>query len=172
MVGNVETVISALNAAHVRYLIVGGVAVVLHGHLRTTADLDLVIDLEGANVTRAVTTLTSLGFRPRAPVPAEHFADEAIRRDWVETKGMTVFSLWNPQTPGFEVDIFAEAPLDFAVASARSVRAPLDTTYAPVVAIDDLLALKRAAGRPQDLEDIAALEALRSLDAGGDPRRG
>jgi uncharacterized protein (DUF1330 family) len=43
MVGAVESVLSALNAAGVRYLVVGGVAVVLHGHLRTTAALDLVI---------------------------------------------------------------------------------------------------------------------------------
>ena len=40
MVGAIETVLTALNAAHVRYLIAGGVAVVLHGHLRATADLD------------------------------------------------------------------------------------------------------------------------------------
>jgi hypothetical protein len=65
--------------------------------------------------------------------------------------------------PGFEVDIFAEAPLDFAKAAARSVRAPLETTEAPVASIDDLIAMKRAAGRPQDLLGIAALEDLRRL---------
>ena len=43
MVGAIEQVLSALNASRVRYLVVGGVAVVLHGHLRATADLDLSI---------------------------------------------------------------------------------------------------------------------------------
>lgn len=170
MSGNVEAVLAALNAANVRYLIAGGVAVVLHGHLRTTADLDLIVDLETPNVTRAITALTGLGFRPRAPVPAAQLADEVIRQDWVKNKGMTVFSLWNPQMPGLEVDIFAEAPLDFSAAWTRSVRAPLDTTEAPVVSIDDLISLKRAAGRPKDLEDIAALEALRDLAGSEEPR--
>jgi hypothetical protein len=146
MAGNVEAVLAALNGAGVRYLIVGGVAVILHGHLRTTAGLDLVVDLESENVLRAVNTLVSMGFQARAPVAVAQFADESSRRDWVENKNMTVFSLWNQKMPGFEVDIFVEAPFDFA--EARAIRAPLDTTEAPVVAIADLIALKRAAGRP------------------------
>jgi len=161
MAGNVESVLNALNAAGVRYLVVGGVAVVLHGHLRTTADLDLVVDLEEENVTRAVQALTRLGFKPRAPVPAAQLADDHIRRGWVEHRGMTVFSLWNARMPGFEVDIFAESPFDFTAAAGRAVRAMLDTTEAPVASLDDLIALKRAAGRPQDLQDIAALEEIR-----------
>jgi predicted nucleotidyltransferase len=168
MAGHVETVLSALNGAGVRYLIVGGVAVVLHGHLRTTADLDLVVELKKDNVTRAVEALTALGFRPRAPVPALQLADDDVRRDWVERRGMTVFSLWNARMPGFEVDIFAEVPFDFTAASARAVRAILDTTEAPVASLDDLIALKRAAGRPRDLEDIAALEELRRRAASED----
>jgi hypothetical protein len=44
----IEQVLAALNAENVRYLVVGGVAVVLHGHLRTTADLDLVVELKRA----------------------------------------------------------------------------------------------------------------------------
>ena len=43
MTGSIEEVVKALGEAHVRYLVVGGVAVVLHGHLRTTADLDLLV---------------------------------------------------------------------------------------------------------------------------------
>ena len=54
MTGAIERVLAALNAAEVRYLVVGGVAVVLHGYLRTTADLDLVVELETDNVLRAV----------------------------------------------------------------------------------------------------------------------
>jgi hypothetical protein len=79
---------------------------------------------------------------------------------------MTVFSLWNPKMPGFEVDLFAEAPFDFAEVSGRAVRAALETTEASVVSIEDLIQLKRAAGRPQDLQDIAALEQLRRANRG------
>src|SRR6266568_752754 len=69
----IEQVLATLSAAKVRYLVVGGVAVVLHGHLRTTAALDLVVALDEGNARRAVEALESMGFRPRAPVPAALF---------------------------------------------------------------------------------------------------
>ena len=165
MVRRFEPVFRALNGAGVRYLVVGGVAVVLHGHLRTTADLDLVVDLEPDNVTRALGALERAGFRPRAPVPLESFADPERRRRWVETGNLQVFSLWNEDLPGFEVDLFAREPLEFEGAWERRVEVPLETTTAPVVCLKDLLALKRASGRPVDLDDVAA---LLSMDGGGD----
>ncbi len=161
MVGEIETVLSALNRAGVRYLVVGGVAVVLHGLLRTTADLDLVLHLERENVLRAMRALESVGYRPRAPVAADSFADEATRRRWADEKGLTVFSMWSPAHPALEVDIFVAEPLPFEVAYARAIRVPLERTEATLVSLDDLIALKRLAGRPMDLQDIAGLEALR-----------
>ena len=160
MVGAIETVLTALNAAHVRYLIAGGVAVVLHGHLRATADLDLIVQLSPENALDAVRALESLDFRPIAPVPAAMFADVEARRNWVEDKGMTVFGLWSDRFPGLEVDLFASEPLDFDAAYARAVRVQLSTTFATVVGLEDLVALKKAAGRPVDLADIDALRAL------------
>ena len=71
--GDVELTLSALDAAQVRYLVVGGVAVVLHGHLRVTAELDLVVQLDEGNVRRALAALAGLDFRPRAPVDAKCF---------------------------------------------------------------------------------------------------
>ena len=147
-----------LNEAGVRYLVVGGVAVVLHGYLRTTDDLDLVIDLENDNVRRAVEALDAAGFRPRAPVSIRDFANPELRRLWVETKNMQVFSLWHERLPGFEVDLFVEAPFDFGGAWERRVEIHLEDTTAAVVSRDDLLKLKRAAGRPRDLDDLQAHE--------------
>ncbi|HVR96719.1 MAG TPA: hypothetical protein VMW27_08905 [Thermoanaerobaculia bacterium] len=62
MSGRVEWVLASLERARVRYLVVGGVAVVLHGYLRTTLDLDLVLQLEQANVERALEALAGLDF--------------------------------------------------------------------------------------------------------------
>lgn len=160
MVGAIEQVLSALNASRVRYLVVGGVAVVLHGHLRATADLDLVVQLDTGNALEAVRALESLGFRPVAPVPATSFADPKARQSWIEEKGMTVFSMWSDRYPGLEVDLFVSEPLDFNAAYARAVRVQLTSTFATVVSLEDLLALKRAAGRPVDLADIQALQSL------------
>jgi hypothetical protein len=155
-----EPVLQTLNDAGVRYLVVGGVAVVLHGHLRTTADLDLVVELSPANLGRALEALEASGFRPRPPVPLRSFADPETRRSWIETKNLQVFSLWHPDLPGFEVDLFVEEPFDFDDAWGRRVTVDLESTTAPVVALGDLVELKKRAGRGRDLDDVAALEDI------------
>lgn len=167
MIGSTERVLAALNEAGVRYVIVGGVAVVLHGHLRTTADIDLVVELTTDNALKAVEALADLGYRPRAPVPAQQFAEEEARRDWIEAKGMMVFSMWHPTEPGLEVDLFVDVPFNFEEVYARSLSVPLDTVTAPVIALGDLIEMKRRAGRPQDVLDVEALEALAAEPADG-----
>ena len=162
-----EPVLKALNDANVRFLVVGGVAVVLHGHLRTTADLDLVVELDSENLKRALDALETEGFRPRAPVALRAFADPNTRRSWIESKNLQVFSLWHPELPGFEVDLFVEEPFDFGEAWQRRIEVQLAETIAPVVGLEDLLTLKRTAGRALDLEDAAMLEALRGDDENG-----
>src|SRR4051794_36445117 len=72
-------VFGALDRADVRYVVVGGVAVVLSGHARLTVDLDLVLDLGQDNALRAVDALLGCGLQPRLPVDAHQFADAAIR---------------------------------------------------------------------------------------------
>jgi hypothetical protein len=165
MIGEIETVLDALNRARVRYLVVGGVAVVLHGYLRTTADLDLVIQLSSDNVGRATHALADLQYRPRAPVPLEAFAQHEARESWLREKGLTVFSLWSPSRPTLEIDLFVTEPFDFEAVYARAVRVRLEKIEATVVGLDDLIALKRQVGRPRDQEDVTALEALKE-DAG------
>jgi hypothetical protein len=159
---SVEALVRALNAAGVRYLVVGGLAVVAHGYVRFTADIDVVIDLDVANLRRAGSALAGLGYRPRAPVAFEEFLDATKRASWVREKGMTVFSLYSPEHPATEVDLFVEAPLDFTEAYSRAVRLEVAPgAVATIVGFDDLLALKRRAGRPQDALDIQQLNALR-----------
>lgn len=160
MVGEIESILNALNVARVRYLVVGGVAVVLHGYLRTTADLDLIIQLDRDNVLRAIHALQNHHYRPRAPVVAEGFAEPAIREQWIRDKGLSVFTLWSPMHPTLEIDLFVSEPFDFDAVYARALRVPLEKAEATVIGLEDLVALKRRVGRPRDLEDIAALESL------------
>jgi hypothetical protein len=166
IIGAIEQVLVSLNMAQVRYLVVGGVAVVLHGYLRTTADLDLVIQLTPDNIGRAMTALAGLGYRPRAPVTVAQFSDMEVRRTWQRDKGLTVLSFWSDSHPTLEVDLFVQEPFDFDEAYRRAVEVQLDTTSATVVALDDLVALKLSAGRPLDLVDIEALRALGPPDGG------
>lgn len=163
-----DAIFIALQAAQVRYIVVGGVAVVLHGSPRFTADLDLVIALEDENVRSALAALERLGYRPRAPVPVQQFADPEMRRSWIEDKGLTVFSLWSPDHPATEIDLFVEEPFPFDEAYARAVQADLGTSTVTVVSVSDLIALKRRAGRPKDLADISALEAMNAEDDNGE----
>lgn len=155
-----EPLFDALNRAEVRYVVVGGLATVLHGHARLTADVDLVVDLAPEEARRAIDVLLELGFEPRLPVSATDFADEEIRRRWVDERGMRVFSLYDPANPMRSVDLFAEHPIEFEELWNRSLLLPLRSTRVRVVSVSDLIELKRQAGRPKDLSDVEALEAI------------
>lgn len=168
MVTSIETVLQALNSAGVRYLVVGGVAVVLHGHLRTTADLDLVVQLDRTNLLKALQSLAEIGFRPRVPVQLEDLADPEIRKSWIEEKNMMVFSLWHPDLTAFDVDLFVEEPFNFDQVWARRIDVALDRTIAPVIGLQDLIILKQEAGRPRDIEDVGALKIL--AESNHDPK--
>jgi hypothetical protein len=166
-----EPLFDALNRAGVRYVVVGGFATVLHGHARLTADIDIVVDLVPDEAKKVVEALTSLGFRPRAPVDPLAFADPVIRQQWVKDKGMRVFSLWDPANPMLEVDLFAEHPIEFEGLWNRAEIVTLTSTAVRIAAIPDLVHLKRLAGRPQDLTDIEALELILRRREGPDARR-
>ena len=155
-----EPLIDAFERAGVRYVIVGGLATVLHGFARLTADVDLIVDLDPAEAKKAIAVLVGLGFRPRAPVDAFEFADPERRSSWIRDKGMRVFSMYDPDNPMREVDLFVEHPIAFRDLWERAEVLHLSTTVARVAAIPDLITLKRLANRPEDRTDIEALEAI------------
>jgi hypothetical protein len=155
-----EPIFRALDTAGVRYVTVGGVAVVLHGYARLTADLDLAVDLAAEPAAAAIEALTSIGLHPRAPVDARDFADASARRRWSEQQGMTVFSMWDPNDPLRSVDLFVANPIDFEDLWTRSEVVDLAGTPARIASIPDLIRLKKIAARPLDLDDIQALEQI------------
>jgi len=162
-----EPVFAALNAAQTRYVIVGGLAVVLQGHPRLTADVDIVLDLEPAAARRAMEALIGLGLKARAPVDPLAFADARQRESWISEKGMTVFSLFSPSNPLLIVDLFVREPLPFEQLWERAETINLGGIEVRVASLDDLIAMKKAVGRPQDLLDLEALAALRQERRGG-----
>jgi len=155
-----EPIFAALNDNHVRYVVVGGLATVLHGFARLTADIDLIVDLAPDEARRAVTTLVGLGFRPRVPVDVLDYADPEIRRRWIDEKGMRVLSLWDPAQPMRELDLFVDPPIDFALLWGHSEIVHIRGALVRIASIPDLIAMKRLAGRPEDLIDIRALEEI------------
>jgi len=155
-----EPLFKALNDGGVRYVVVGGLAVVLHGHPRLTVDVDLIVDLDEEQAGRAIDALVAMGLRPRIPVNARDFADASLREVWVRDRGMQVFSMFDPSNPMRVVDLFVSHPVPFAGLWSRSEEFELQATTVRVASIPDLVQLKRIAGRPQDLADIEALEAI------------
>ena len=167
---SVRAIIAKLNGAGARYLIVGVLAVVAHGYVRYTSDVDLVIALDAENVHRCMNALASLGYRPRVPVSMDDFADAALREEWIQEKGMIVFQLFSDPHIETPVDVFVSIPFDFEQQWVRAPRLPvLGGETATVVPVEELLAMKRAAGRDQDLIDISKLRKLLEDQSKGSP---
>jgi hypothetical protein len=166
---SLEALFGALERAGARYLVAGGLAVLAHGFVRVTLDVDLVLDLEPPHPGPALDAFRELDLRPLVPVPLEEFADAAKRQSWVRDKQARVFQLWSERYPTLRVDLFLEPPFDFATAHLRRHRAEiakgLEVSF---VALHDLLAMKRVAARPQDLADIDRLERIRRASRSGD----
>jgi hypothetical protein len=160
-VSRYDDVYESLQVAGVRFVIVGGMAVVLSGHVRMTVDLDLVVDLAPEPAARAMQSLTGLGLLPRVPVRPDDFADPAVRQEWIDTKHMQVLSFHDPQQPAREVDVFVAYPIDFEHLLAAAVPTRVGDRTVLVASIEDLITMKRAAGRTQDLADIEALQRLK-----------
>jgi hypothetical protein len=159
-VGSYDDVFRALHDADVQYVVVGGTAVVLQGHARLTIDLDLVVNLSEKQAVAAIRALTGLGLQSRLPVDPETFAEAATRRTWVEERNLKVFSLFDPQSPRREVDLFAFEPLPFDELHAGATTFVIAGVPVRVASRRHLIEMKRQVGRPRDLDDIAVLEAL------------
>lgn len=156
-----EPIFKILNASGVRYVVVGGVATLLHGYARLTADVDLAVDLAPQEALKMIRALAGKGFHPQVPVSAETFADPAVREGWLQEKHMRAFSLVDTTNPMRVVDLLLKPEVSFEELLARSQEALVGDTPVRVASIDDLITLKRHAGRPQDLADIKELEAIR-----------
>jgi len=169
MAFNVRQIFAALDEAQVDYVVVGGLAVILHGYLRATADLDLALGLSGDNPARGMQALAGIGLQPRLPVPLEDFADAAKRDDWRRSRNMQVFPLWDPANPLRSVDVFIEEPIDFRSLLAAAIDKDLDGVPVKVACIPHLIEMKQRAGRPRDLDDIAKLREILAA-TGGDRR--
>lgn len=158
----IELIVRSLNDHDVKYLIAGGLAVVAHGYVRFTADIDIMLAMDRHNLSQAVAALASLKYQPRAPVPFEQFIDPDHRSQWIDQKGMIVFSLFSPDHPATEIDLFVDPPLVFEDAYSRAVQMEIAPGIPAVFcSIKDLIDMKSKSGRSQDLDDIARLRKLK-----------
>jgi hypothetical protein len=140
-------VFDRLESDNVRYVVTSGVAVVLHGHVRPVADLDLVVDPAPDEAGRALRALACSGFVPSIPLPLSMLSmlrmfDHAQR----------------------EVDVFVRYSIQFNELWSGSEHMKVGGSTARVVSLEHLLEAKRFNSRPHDFLDIAALLALGAGD--------
>ena len=151
----IEDVTQAMRRARVRFAVAGGYAVALHGATRGTVDLDLVITLEKKQFVAAEKALRSLGLEPRLPVDATQVFE--FREEYIANRNLLAWSFHHPQDPTRLVDILIAHDLrDMEIQRMR-----FGSIMLPVIGRDALIAMKKTAGRPQDLEDVRALESLK-----------
>lgn len=136
-----------LNRTGVRYVVVGGIAVIRHGVVRATKDLDVIVAVDGPTEV-AIDVLMS---EWRATRPDGSSEDRRLPSvDWP----------LHLRTAHGLIDLLAEgvAPLDLSGLLSRADERRVDGVSAPICSLPDLVGLKRAGGRPTDLEDLARLE--------------
>jgi len=145
-----ERIFQILAEHRVDYVVVGGVAVQVHGHVRMTNDLDLIPAPNRTNLGRLAAALRQLNARVLKPGSENLEIDAAM---------LPRATLWQFSTELGDIDLLHDAPgaAAFEELRSRSLVIALGGTEIPIAGRDDLIRMKRAAGRPIDLEDIAAL---------------
>ena len=152
-----EPILRALVQRGVDFVVIGGIAAVLHGSARLTYDLDLCFAPDGANFSALGDVLVALRARLRGVDEAVPFVPDAATLRRVEVLTLA--------TAAGDVDVLARpagAP-SYAALRRRADRYEIGTFSVLVASVEDLIAMKRAAGRPKDLADVAELEAILRL---------
>lgn len=149
-----DRIVASLNKHRVEFMIAGGFAVIYHGHVRDTADLDLYVRSSPENAQRTVRALEEAGFRSPDLTPEVFTDDNGIHLG----DGLV------------EVDVLSTLKgVDWNQAWARRASGPFGPAEVFFLSLPDLIANKRAVGRLQDLADVEKLDRIRELGEGGKP---
>jgi len=141
-----KDLLSAFHAHGVKYLVVGGFAVIFHAQPRFTKDMDLFIKADPENANATYAALATFGAALQGIRP-EDFADRSsFFRFGRDPKGFDIL----PNIPGVDFDAAWERRVETVIDPATGLKANF-------ISADDLIAAKLAAGRPQDLADADAI---------------
>jgi len=143
--------IDTLNRHQVDFVVIGGIAILAHGHPRTTFDVDVVADLAADNMTRFAAALSDLRARVRG-------VDAHLRKvDPTDPTQLASGANWTFVTDAGWLDFMpaADEARDYVEIVTDAV--PVRDGAFRVVGLDDLIRMKRASGRDKDRDDIAAL---------------
>lgn len=147
-------IIQKLKDNDLDFAVAGGFAVALHGAVRGTIDLDIVIVLNSENLNKAEKALNELGLTSRIPVTANDVFK--FRKEYIEKRNLIAWSFVNYKNPSQVVDIIITHDLKKMTSKNISIQG----IKVPVLSIKSLIQMKTQAGRPQDIEDIKALKEI------------
>ncbi len=147
----IERLLRSLNERSVRYVVIGSAAFPVHGYARATLDVDFLIDAERANAEGFRAALAEFGYDV-----SDLTADDLLTQK-------VLLRQFRLQT---DVHPYA-AGVTFAGVWDRRVASAIGETPAPFASLDDLIAMKAAAGRPKDVEDLRVLRELKARARSG-----
>ena len=150
----------ALSTHQIRYLICGGLAINIYGIPRSTADIDLVLDLEEENVKKFLSIIASVGYFADLPISLHDLVDKEQRNDFIKNKNLIAYSFYNSSNNVMSMDVLIDTPIDFEkMWSNREIR-NIGGKEVTIVSIADLIVMKQYAGRLQDERDIILLSQM------------
>jgi hypothetical protein len=155
-----ERLLASLHEHRVEFIIIGGFALSVHGVVRGTKDIDVVPAPDGANLTRLATALAALDAEP---LLADDFSPDELGIE-PDAEGLALGGNWVLRTRLGRLDVMQHVAgiKDYAALKAGAVEADVpDAGRFLFAGLDDLVAMKAAAGRPQDEIDITSLERAR-----------
>jgi len=155
-----EQIFKKFNQHKIKYVVVGGLAVNLHGIPRMTADLDLLVEIEDKNLFKIIKCMRGMGYRPRLPVKAEELLDENNRRQWISKRNLKVFTFVHGRKIGQELDILLVSPVKFEDVYKNRVVKSAGHLKIPIVSVPDLIKMKQRTGRQVDIFDVGMLKLL------------
>ena len=163
---SVPDILRALADTGVQFVLVGGFAVQLHGFVRATLDLDLVLAMDDANLTKFIDVAKQFGLAPIIPVSIDSLKNAKQIDQWHKEKGMLAFALREPQVSGSVIDVLVRPEVTFDALHVDAATVDLFGRSVKIASIDHLLFMKRIANRPKDRIDV---EALEKIQRGQDP---
>lgn len=149
--------------AKIKYLIVGGVAVNLYGYTRFTGDVDILLALTSANLSKMDKLMHKLGYVERIPVSIKDLGNKKKLDEFIKQKGLKAYTYISNTQPQLDIDVIVKQSIDFKIYDKKKSIIQVWDMELPVVNIDDLIKMKKAAKRDKDLLDLEALFKLKEL---------
>ena len=154
--------IKMLADGDVDFVLVGGLAVALHGYPRLTMDVDVVLAMDDKNLRRFIDAAKAAGLQPTIPVPIDALAQPELIEQWHREKGMLAFSLRGAEARATVLDVLVKPVVPYADLRRDALMVEMGTARVPVASIPHLIAMKTGTGRGKDQVDIDELKKLMS----------